>query len=309
MNCSVCGTMIPVGQNTCPNCGNPVQQAGGYQQPVQPMGGYQQPVQPMGGYQQPQQQMGGYQQPMGGYQQPQQQMGGYQQPQQQMGGYQQPMGGYQQPMGGYQQPMGGYQQPMGGYQQPMGGYRQPMGGGFNAFLATLKTDVMMIIRLVGALFLFIAPFFSWFALKIKYDGDSEKETANMFKLAGDGDIGVYAFFAIMLFVLAIVLVVWEIADYIPALANIKYKMQMVPYVDLIIVAVALLFVILAATNGMKGNMKDFKDSLDLYKDWYDAKGYCNHGVGPIIGFVGVACAAVPRILAVLNINVGNKRYM
>ena len=305
MNCSVCGTMIPVGQNTCPNCGNPVQQAGGYQQPVQPMGGYQQPQQQMGGYQQPQQQMGGYQQPqqqMGGYQQPQQQMGGYQQPQQQMGGY-------QQPMGGYQQPMGGYQQPMGGYQQPMGGYRQPMGGGFNAFLATLKTDIMMIIRLVGALFLFIAPFFSWFALKVKYDGDSEKETANMFKLAGDGDIGVYAFFAIMLFVLAIVLMVWEIADYIPALANIKYKMQMVPYVDLIIVAVALLFVILAATNGMKGNMKDFKDSLDLYKDWYDAKGYCNHGVGPIIGFIGVACAAVPRILAMLNINVGNKRYM
>ncbi len=287
MNCSVCGTMIPVGQNICPNCGNPVQQAGGYQQPVQPMGGYQQPVQPMGGYQQPQQ------------------MGGYQQPQQQMGGYQQP----QQPMGGYQQPMGGYQQPMGGYQQPMGGYQQPMGGGFNAFLATLKTDVMMIIRLVGALFLFIAPFFSWFALKIKYDGDSEKETANMFKLAGDGDIGVYAFFAIMLFVLAIVLVVWEIADYIPALANIKYKMQMVPYVDLIIVAVALLFVILAATNGMKGNLKDFKESLKLYKDWYDAKGYCNHGVGPIIGFIGVACAAVPRILAMLHINVGNKRYM
>ena len=275
MNCSVCGTMIPVGQNTCPNCGNPVQQAGGYQQPVQPMGGYQQPQQQMGGYQQPQQQMGGYQQP-------QQQMGGYQQPQQQMGGY----------------------------QQPMGGYQQPMGGGFNAFLATLKTDVMMIIRLVGALLLFIAPFFSWFAFKVKFDGDSEKETANMFKLAGDGDIGIYAFFAIMFFVLAIVLVVWEIADYIPALANIKYKMQMVPYVDLIIVAVALLFVILAATNGMDGNMKDFKDTLKMYKDWYDGvKGYCNHGVGPIIGFLGIAGAAVPRILAMLNINVGNKRYM
>ena len=248
MNCSVCGTMIPVGQNTCPNCGNPVQQAGGYQQPVQPMGGYQQPQQQMGGYQQPQQQMGGYQ--------------------------------------------------------------QPMGGGFNAFLATLKTDVMMIIRLVGALLLFIAPFFSWFAFKVKFDGDSEKETANMFKLAGDGDIGIYAFFAIMFFVLAIVLVVWEIADYIPALANIKYKMQMVPYVDLIIVAVALLFVILAATNGMDGNMKDFKDTLKMYKDWYDGvKGYCNHGVGPIIGFLGIAGAAVPRILAMLNINVGNKRYM
>jgi len=185
-----------------------------------------------------------------------------------------------------------------------------MGGGFNAFLATLKTDVMMIIRLVGALLLFIAPFFSWFAFKVKFDGDSEKETANMFKLAGDGDIGIYAFFAIMFFVLAIVLVVWEIADYIPALANIKYKMQMVPYVDLIIVAVALLFVILAATNGMDGNMKDFKDTLKMYKDWYDGvKGYCNHGVGPIIGFLGIAGAAVPRILAMLNINVGNKRYM
>ena len=86
MNCTICGTQIPMGQPNCPNCGAMVQQP---VQPMQPMGGYQQPVQPM-------QPMGGYQQPMG-------------QPQQM--NYQQPMGQPQQM--GYQQPM---QQaaPMGG---------------------------------------------------------------------------------------------------------------------------------------------------------------------------------------------------
>ena len=300
MNCTMCGAIIPTGQTNCPMCGAPVQaeQPADNAQPVQPQMGYQQPagqpVQPQMGYQQP---MGQPVQPQMGYQQP---MG---QPVQPQMGYQQPMGQPVQPQMGYQQPMGQPVQP----QQPMGGYYQPQSGGMNAFINNLKGDYMMIARLVGAFLLLIAPFFHWFSFKLKYDGSTEKHTANMFKLAGDGGIGVYGFFAVMFILLGLVLIAWEIADYIPVLANIKEKIKVVPYVDLIIIAVALIFVILAATNGMKGNLKDAKDSIKMIKQWSDGvKGHCNHGVGPIIGFIAVIAAAAPRVLDKLGIKIGNK---
>ena len=307
MNCTICGAIVPDGQTNCPMCGAPIQADKPAdnvqpQQSVNAQMGYQQPIgqpaQPQMGYQQP---MGQPAQPQMGYQQP---MG---QPAQPQMGYQQPMGQPAQPQMGYQQSMGQPVQPQMGYQQPMGGYYQPQSGGMNAFINNLKGDYMMIARLAGAFLLLIAPLFHWFSFKLKYDGSTEKHTANMFKLAGDGGIGVYGFFAAMFILLGLVLIAWEIADYIPALANIKEKMKVVPYVDLIIIAVALLFVILAATNGMKGNMKDAKDSIKLIKEWGDGvKGHCNHGVGPIIGFIAVIAAAAPRVLDKLGIKIGNK---
>ena len=293
MNCTICGAIVPDGQTNCPMCGAPIQ-ADKPADNVQP----QQSVNAQMGYQQP---IGQPAQPQMGYQQP---MG---QPAQPQMGYQQPMGQPAQPQMGYQQSMGQPVQPQMGYQQPMGGYYQPQSGGMNAFINNLKGDYMMIARLAGAFLLLIAPLFHWFSFKLKYDGSTEKHTANMFKLAGDGGIGVYGFFAAMFILLGLVLIAWEIADYIPALANIKEKMKVVPYVDLIIIAVALLFVILAATNGMKGNMKDAKDSIKLIKEWSDGvKGHCNHGVGPIIGFIAVIAAAAPRVLDKLGIKIGNK---
>ena len=307
MNCTICGAIVPDGQTNCPMCGAPIQADKPAdnvqpQQSVNAQMGYQQPTgqpaQPQMGYQQP---MGQPVQPQMGYQQP---MG---QPVQPQMGYQQPIGQPAQPQMGYQQPMGQPVQPQMGYQQPMGGYYQPQSGGMNAFINNLKGDYMMIARLAGAFLLLIAPLFHWFSFKLKYDGSTEKQTANMFKLAGDGGVGVYGFFAAMFILLGLVLIAWEIADYIPALANIKEKMKVVPYVDLIIIAVALLFVILAATNGMKGNMKDAKDSIKLIKEWSDGvKGHCNHGVGPIIGFIAVIAAAAPRVLDKLGIKIGNK---
>ena len=222
-------------------------------------------------------------------------------------GYQQPMGQPAQPQMGYQQPMGQPVQPQMGYQQPMGGYYQPQSGGMNAFINNLKGDYMMIARLAGAFLLLIAPLFHWFSFKLKYDGSTEKHTANMFRLAGEGDIGIYGFFAAMMILLGLILIAWEVADYIPVLANIKSKMQIVPYVDFIIIALALLFVILAATNGMDGSMKDLKESVKWAKKYEDSvRGHCNHGVGPIIGFIAVIAAAAPRVLDKLGIKIGNK---
>ena len=279
MNCTICGAIVPDGQTNCPMCGAPIQ-ADKPADNVQP----QQSVNA---------QMG-YQQPIG-------------QPAQPQMGYQQPMGQPVQPQMGYQQPMGQPVQPQMGYQQPMGGYYQPQSGGMNAFINNLKGDYMMIARLAGAFLLLIAPLFHWFSFKLKYDGSTEKHTANMFRLAGEGDIGIYGFFAAMMILLGLILIAWEVADYIPVLANIKSKMQIVPYVDFIIIALALLFVILAATNGMDGSMKDLKESVKWAKKYEDSvRGHCNHGVGPIIGFIAVIAAAAPRVLDKLGIKIGNK---
>ncbi len=278
MNCSLCGAVIPDGQSVCPNCGNQIQPMGGYQQPVQPMGGYQQPVQPMGGYQQPVQ-------PMGGYQQPVQPMGGYQQQAQPMGGYQQQA----QPMGGYQQPMGGYQQPMGGYQQPMGGYQQSMGGGFNGYLNGLLADGMRIIGLIGAILLFITPLLPWAKMKLW----GEKETQNMFGIGSD--FGIFTFFGIMFMLISVILILFDIAEMIPALSNIKMKLSpYLVYIECGLIVLALLFIILGLANG------DVNEVLEYVEDW---GGKASHGSGPVFGFIAVILAAVPRVLNILHVNV------
>ena len=294
MNCTVCGAMIPDGQTTCPSCGNPVATSSNGQ-PVQPMGGYQQPVQPMGGYQQPVQ-------PMGGYQQPVQPMGGYQQGQ--------PMGGYQQ----QGQPMGGYQQqgqPMGGYQQgqPMGGYQQPMGGSkvnFNGFSDSLKGQAgsMKLIALIGGVFITLAPFFNWLSMKVKYDGEKEKEHFNLFGLAGkDGlDNAFFAIAAIIMILCGICLIAEALKDNIPAVQSILNKNQYMQYVGIGLVVLTLLFWFLTFFNGdLKDGIEMIKDMLDYAKEWSDdVKGHANHGFGPILSMIGIICSAFPRVMQLLK---------
>ena len=279
MNCISCGAIVPDGATSCPGCGQPIPVQAAPQQPM-----YQQaPQQPM--YQQaPQQQMyqQAPQQPM--YQQaPQQQM--YQQaPQQQM--YQQP----QQPM--YQQAP---QQPM--YQQPMGGYAA--GPAFNSgkFVNDLKTNYLKLISMIGAILITIAPFFHWFSLKVRDGGKTAKEGFNMFSLGNEMDNGAFTFFAIMMLVLGLVLICLELADYMPALANIKAKIPSVEIVEVAIVAAVLVFWLLAFFNG--DLMDGIKYSKDRIKDYY-TKGHCNHGIGPIVALIGIAGAAFRRVTKLIS---------
>ncbi|MBQ8318111.1 MAG: hypothetical protein IJX85_07210 [Lachnospiraceae bacterium] len=272
MNCSVCGAMIPVGQNACPNCGAPVQQVA---QPMQPMGGYQQPVQPM-------QPMGGYQQPV----QPMQPMGGYQQPVQPMGGYQQPM----QP----QQPMGGYQQQAGGYQQPMG---QPGGAApaFNkaALSGILDGGIMKLVGLIGAALIMLSPLLSWCYAKIEFWGEVEKDSLNMFGIADELDAGIFVLYGIIIMLAGALLVCNDVADLAQPLQVLKQKLSMIPYVELIIVGVVLLFFILAMANG---DVNDVIEAADLM-------GKGTHGVGPVVCIIGMLGAAAPRVCKILNINI------
>ena len=290
MNCTVCGAVIPDGSSVCPMCGANLIQ---YQQPnqgfnQQPMGG-----QPMGGYQQ----TGFNQQPMGG-----QPMGGYQQ----TGFNQQPMGGYQQ-TGFNQQPMGGYQQT--GYGQPMGGFRQPAfgmagGGKFGASPVGGRFTIAKILQLVGAILIFLAPLFNWMSMKVKYDGDKEKEAANMFKLAGDDylDKGVFVFFGIMILLAGIFLICLEIMDFVPSMQAIKQKIVNIPFIELGVIALALLFFLLAFFNGdLMDGIKEGKKYLDMAKDYGEkVSGHVNHGFGPILAWIGVICAAVPRVFRLIG---------
>ena len=279
MNCTVCGGMIPDGSPTCPTCGAQVAQAA-------PQMNYGQPQQPMGGY--------GQQQPTGGY------------------GQQQPMGGY-----GQQQPMGGYgqQQPMGGYgQQPMGGYgQQPMGGGFGGFKGMKAGSgsfgaspifngftISKIVQCIGALFILLSPFFRWLSMKMKYGGETYKEGGNLFKMA-DGK-GIFAFYAIMLILLGLFLVFLEVADFVPQLQPIKQKITSIPYIEVIAVALVLLFIILIYCNGdLHDAIKEGRKSLKEMKKYMDGvKGHINHGLGGLMAWIGVICAAVPRVMRLIG---------
>ena len=304
MNCSVCGTLVPDGSAVCPNCGANLIQ---YQQPVNPQGVQQPYGQPQQGGFAPQQpygqpQQGGFapQQPYG---QPQQ--GGFapQQPygQPQQGGFapQQPYGQPQQ--GGFapQQPYGqpqGYGQPMGGFRQPAYGMASgagrfgasPVGGGFT---------VAKILQLVGAALLFLSPFFHWLAGKI----DGDKEGVNLFKLASEDDgidKGVFVFFAIVILLCGIFLLFLEVTDFIPSMYSVKQKIVNIPFIELGVLAIALLFILLAFFNG--DLMDVIKSGKKIIKNWYDGKGYMNHGFGPILAYLGVICAAVPRVFRLIG---------
>ncbi len=315
MNCTMCGAIIPTGQTNCPMCGAPVQAeqpVDNAQQPVQPQMGYQQPigqpVQPQMGYQQPmgqpvQPQMG-YQQSMG---QPVQPQMGYQQPmgQPQMG-YQQPMGQPVQPQMGYQQPMGQPVQPQMGYQQPqqpMGGYYQSrtnganmFGSGVNGYLAYLKSDVMNIAKIVGAFLLFLATLIPWAHAKAY----GTTESWNLFKAGGFNRL-----IGIILLLISLVLIAWEIADYIPVpqITNVKAKLQAIPFFEIILVGVAFVFIIIATIRYGYAHSDGTTVNFAEYKDWGIKVGI---SAGVIFAYLGVIAAAAPRVLDKLGIKLGNK---
>ena len=310
MNCTVCGAVIPAGQQVCPMCGNPIQ----YQQPMGQPQGYGQPQQPMG--QQPMGQPQNFQRPQQPYGQPQ----GYGQPQQPMGqpqGYgqpQQPMGQPQnfqhpqQPMGqpqGYGQPMGGqpYGQPQQGYGRPMGGYGQPAYGtnmGRNFTGAAQGFSLMTILQMIGALLILLAPVFNWYSAKAKYGSNSSKMTANMFKLGGKEYInkGSIIAFAVIILIIGIVLLVSDIMDFVPSMSSFKQRNSYLVIIELILIALALLFLILVFFN--KDLMDAVKEGKDALKSSSEIKGHSNHGFGPIIGWIGVGLAAVPRVMKMVK---------
>ena len=252
MYCSVCGATYADGQPACPNCGAPAQ-------PANQMGGFQQP---MG------QPMNPGRTPMG----------------QPMNPGMAPMG---QPMNPGMTPMG---QPMNPGMAPVGGMGAPVnnGGGFQGFFNAIKSDYNIIFGLVGGLLIFLSPFFTWFSAKIEMWGYKESMKENMFKLGKEySDVRIYYLWSILLFLVGVVIICWDLADYIPELGKIKASLQKVPYVDLIIVGVGVLVVIFALMNGTV---------KDVISDVKDFDGKASHGIGPVIAFIGLILSAYPRVI-------------
>lgn len=185
------------------------------------------------------------------YQQPQQQM--YQQPQQQM---------YQQP----QQQM--YQQPV--YQAP-----QPAGGGIGGYFGSFGKNPMLIVKFAAVILLLLAPFFPW--VKVSFWGVSE--SSNLFGLK----MGLTTFCAIMIMLAAAFMLVMELADYVPALGSLKNAVSKIPFFDLILVGVTLIFVLIAT-------IKSTADMMGLGK----------HAFGCILAWIAVIAAAVPPVMKLIK---------
>ena len=249
----MCGAIIPTGQTNCPMCGAPVQTADA--QPVNP-----QPMNPQMGYGQP---MGA--QPVNP----------------------QPMN----PQMGYGQPMGAQSvnpQPMntqaGGYYQPQSTGADVYGAGFGGYINSLKSNVMNIVKLAAAVLLFLSVFFPW--VKVEFWG--LKETSNLL-----GSDGFSAFCGWMIMLVALVLIAWEIADYIPPMANIKAKTTAIPFFEFILLGVAFLFVLLGTIF-----------VTHISGDDYGLSDYLKRSVGEVIAFIAVIAAIAPRVMDKMGIRIG-----
>ena len=173
-----------------------------------------------------------------------------------------------------------------------GGINKVSGGSnMNGLVGALKADVMKLVGLIGAFLLFLSPFLSWCTLKVSFFGMTESDSANMFGLAGgDTKLGIFVLWGLILVAVAALLVIMDIADFVPAVQSVKSKLENIPYFELILLGVALIVVIIALLNG------DIKDIISAA----DMMGKGSHGIGPVFAFLGIIAAAVPRVLKIVK---------
>lgn len=167
----------------------------------------------------------------------------------------------------------------------------------------LSQDTMKFISMIGAVLIILAPFFHWMSMKITAAGEKNKESVNMFGF----EVGIITFSAIIFIFVGIILLAWEAADYIPAIANIKEMIKntkgvsaVYDYIPLILVGVVLLFFLITLLNGdYRDGMKIAKDMFKMAKS-FGAKGHINRGLGPIVAFLGIVTSAFPRVISVIK---------
>lgn len=208
---------------------------------------------------------------------------------------QQPYGQPQQPYGQPQMQQGYAQQPQmqQAYGQPQmqQGYAQQPYGQPQMMKTASSFSLGLILKLASAVLIFLAPLLNWYSVKIKYDGDSKKEHANLFKLAGDDYLekgGLFTFLAIFTLALAVVLLILDLSDQIPAIGQLKAKLAGINIEYIILGYVILIFIVLFFEPTLSEHIADGKDSIKDMKDYYDgASGHCNHGLGPIAMILGI----------------------
>ena len=95
---------------------------------------------------------------------------------------------------------------------------------------------------------------------------------------------------------------WEVADFIPVpqIANVKAKLQAIPYFEFILLGVIFVFVLIATirhgyahSDGTTINFREYGIKVGI-------------SAGVIFAYLGVIAAAAPRVLDKLGIKIGNK---
>lgn len=180
----------------------------------------------------------------------------------------------------------------------------------NTAVKSLTGDITKMASMLGALFIFISPFFRWYSYKylnVKAQVRDD-DYANIFKLSTEqyADNKLFIFFAILMIAVALVLLFTEIVDLIPALANIR---RMVPYLPEIVgIAAALLVLFLWVLVFFNGNIMDLihnGEAIIATKKEYlgGGIGHSNHGLGPIICLIGIVISIAKKVLALLKIEI------
>ena len=149
---------------------------------------------------------------------------------------------------------------------------------------------MAIVRIAAAFVMLLSVFLPWYSLKVSFWGYVDKEVYTLFSAGG-----VHIVTGIILILATAFLVLWEIADFIPALTPIKRQVQAVPFVDLIVIGVALIFVIIA-TASVSG----------VSEDYGIAGVKLSRIVGCVFAYIAIIAAATPRVLDIAGVKVGNK---
>ena len=153
--------------------------------------------------------------------------------------------------------------------------------------------LMKLVALIGALMIMISPLLSWCTCKVKVLDISE--SINMYGIAkGDDGVALFAFIAVIMTIAGALLILWDTADNIsPGFAKIKANLARVPFFELIVIGVVILFYIIAMSNG---DVNDIIEAADMV-------GKGSHGFGPVCCFLGILVAAAPRVCNMLGIKI------
>ena len=144
--------------------------------------------------------------------------------------------------------------------------------------SAISQSSLKIVGLVGSVLVLLSPFFTWMW---RGNGQFIKQTANIFNV----EKGIYTFTGILLLLAAVFFILWQCSEFIPAVENIKNDIK-IPFLEIMVAAVVLLFVILCFING------DVRIDIKFCKSIGEKAG---HGFGPLCAFIGLIASAVPAV--------------
>ncbi len=163
-----------------------------------------------------------------------------------------------------------------------------------SFFRQVVLDKKILLSILSSVFFVVAPFLNWLSWSLSYDKVLEKESFNLFELAGEGlDINISIFYAICFFLVALLFVAVEFMDFA---YNLRGKKPWIQYIEYIILLLVILMVVATVNDERIVSYISYKDGeIEALKYWIEGvKGFCNRGIGPVFAIVGILLALVSR---------------